>query len=298
MTFQTILEELDRLYEGQETVVEKDDEVVEEFCTDVALAESVDDEEITIVDDEPATDDSIEASEDETAEVSSEDIIEEPTEEAQFVLECASCGGLTISLSADVEVDDELGLANVGAACKYCDETTGYKVIGTFVPNEDTDINEDNKDTEAAEDASSEDTEAVELEEGIFSKKNSKEEWTVGYRDENGRFKGVSLHDSKESAIDDRNQLEKDHPGVHYIIISGNKKDESLEELLDAKINLDATNFGGTGNDVSVLGGGLPEELESEEVAEEKEELEELLDADITIDAKGFGGSGNKVGIL
>lgn len=291
MTFQTILEELDRLYEEQKPVVEKDDEAVEDSCTESKLAETSDDEEIVIVDDEAETTDA-------DVEDSIDDQDEESAAEVQLVLECVNCGALTISSSADVKVEDEADLANVGTACQYCEAADGYKVIGTFIPNEDADVVEDNKNDEQTEDASSEDINTEELDEGVFNNKNSKEEWTVGFRDENDNFKGVSLHDSKESAIEDRDQLEKDHPGVRYIIISGNKKDESLEELLDAKINLDATNFGGTGNDVSVLGGGLPEELESEEVAEEKEELEELLDADITIDAKGFGGSGNKVGIL
>lgn len=68
------------------------------------------------------------------------------------------------------------------------------------------------------------------LDEGIFTKKKSKELWTVGYRDNSGKFKAVSVQGSKEDAITERNQLEKSNPKFKYVIVSGNKKDESLQE--------------------------------------------------------------------
>lgn len=73
---------------------------------------------------------------------------------------------------------------------------------------------------------------------------------------------------------------------------------DKLEELLDANISADLRNFGGTGNKVSVLSGGLPEELEKKDLSEEDEDLDELFNANIKLDARGFGGSGNDVGIL
>jgi hypothetical protein len=73
---------------------------------------------------------------------------------------------------------------------------------------------------------------------------------------------------------------------------------DKIEELFNANISADLRNFGGTGNKVSVLGGGIDEELETKELPEEDEDLDELFNANIKLDARGFGGSGNDVGIL
>lgn len=115
MNFQTILEELDRLYdEDLDTAKAEETEETEiaEACTK-SLTE--DDDEEVLVDDEP--------------------VIEDETPiDAQLVLECSKCGALVIKAEADVDTDEETGLANTGDACQYCEAEEGYKVIGTFTP--------------------------------------------------------------------------------------------------------------------------------------------------------------------
>lgn len=68
--------------------------------------------------------------------------------------------------------------------------------------------------------------------------------------------------------------------------------DEGL--LPDLNINLDAHDFGGQNNNVSVLGGGIAESCEDGKCDES------LLGADVNINANlsNFGGNGNDVGVL
>lgn len=156
MNFQTILEELDRLYEelpakevAKKEIEEVEESEVVEACDKKSLTEEADDEEIEIVDDET------EEVADEAPEEEPEEEVEEPAaeeEEArQLILECDNCGALVIRAEADVKVDEETDLANVGDVCEFCEESVGSKIVGVVAPYE------------------------VALEEGIFGKKKSKE---------------------------------------------------------------------------------------------------------------------------
>ena len=147
MNFQTILEELDRLYEelpAKETTKKEIDEVEEsevvEACDKKSLTEEADDEEIEIVDDE--------APEEEPEEEVEEPAVEEE-EARQLILECDNCGALVIRAEADVKVDEETDLANVGDVCEFCEESVGSKIVGVVAPYEEA------------------------LEEGIFNKKSA-----------------------------------------------------------------------------------------------------------------------------
>ena len=179
MNFQSILEELDKLYDAEVKKAEEakvEEEPVKEALVEAAeeaVEEVADDEEIEIVDDEV---------------------------EVKLVLACEGCGALMIKAEADVKFDDESGLANVGEACQYCEAEDGYKAIGTFAPYEAEEAEEESVEEvaeveaeEAAEEEIAEEEivaddivedEAVEesleevdaeeeLEEGIFSRKPS-----------------------------------------------------------------------------------------------------------------------------
>jgi hypothetical protein len=121
MNFQSALEELNKLYEAvEEPTAEEvaEEEVEDKKLTEAAAEEEAEDEEIVIEDDE--------------AEEEAEP--EELEAEARFVLECVKCGGLIIKAEADVKIDEEADLANVGEECQYCGEAEGHKVLGTLVP--------------------------------------------------------------------------------------------------------------------------------------------------------------------
>lgn len=122
MNFQTILEELDRLYEEdcKKTCNEEVPEEVPEEALTEAAEEVVDDEEIEIVEDEPAED-----------EVPVDDDI---AEEVRLVLECANCGAVSIMAETAAKADEESGLVNLEESCQYCEATDGYKVLGVLTP--------------------------------------------------------------------------------------------------------------------------------------------------------------------
>jgi hypothetical protein len=125
MNFQSILEELDRLYE----------EDAKKSVTDEAAEEPKDEETETL---KEAVEDEAEAAEVEAIEDDAEIVDDEAEEtvELQLVLACAECGALMIKAEADVAVDEETGMANMDEACQYCEATAGHNVIGTFTPNE------------------------------------------------------------------------------------------------------------------------------------------------------------------
>jgi hypothetical protein len=149
MNFQSILEELDSLYEelpAAEAVKADTKADVEESC-DKPLKEA--DEEI-LIDDEPIIDD----------EVAAEEVAED--EPKQLVLECSKCGALVIKAEADVTVDEASDLVNVEEECAYCEETAGFKVIGNFLPTAGI---EEATEEEVAEDETTADEATEEVEE-------------------------------------------------------------------------------------------------------------------------------------
>ena len=149
MNFQTVLEELERLYD-EETVSEKPEEAKEEkVVTEAAEPDNddVDDEEIVIEDDEPAE--------------------EKGTEETiTFVLECCNCGAVSVKVDAEAKVDEESGLVNTDEACQYCEATEGYKILGTLNPyaaadtaEVEADVSVEEEEIEEAEEEAEEKTE-------------------------------------------------------------------------------------------------------------------------------------------
>ena len=151
MNFISTFEELNKLYE--EVIPEEDisveDAPIEEACVKEELTEAAD-EEIEIVDDETPID-----------EVPEEESVEDD-EPKQVVIECTKCGALVIKSEADIVVDEESGLVNVEDKCAFCEETEGYKIIGTMIPYEDAEVEE----TEVSE---VEDTESADVDEEVFN---------------------------------------------------------------------------------------------------------------------------------
>lgn len=170
MNFQTILEELDKIYEelpAEEAKKDGEDITTEEEVTeacDKTLTEDADEE--VLIDDEPIIDD----------EVAEEEI---PVEDAQLVLECAKCGALVIKPDSDVKVDEETDLANVDEACQYCEEAEGYKILGNLVVSEapaEEPKAEEVADEEMVEEALEKEKEAVSEETAVEETAKSTEE--------------------------------------------------------------------------------------------------------------------------
>ena len=123
--FRSVFDELSKLYEEIQNEDEKElepEEAVEESCVKEELVEAAEDDVIEIEDDEV----------DEVA-PEEEPAVEEPR---QLVIECAKCGALVIKDEADITSDEESGLVNMDDACAYCEESEGYKIIGSVLPYE------------------------------------------------------------------------------------------------------------------------------------------------------------------
>lgn len=135
MNFQTILEELDKLYVEEVKTGDVEEETAEDVAVaenpeDKVLNEAVEDEEI-LINDEPIIDD-------ETPEAEATEDVEDNETEAsdmQVVLECTNCGALTLSLNTEIRSEED-GLVNVEETCQYCEEAKGYKILGNLVPAE------------------------------------------------------------------------------------------------------------------------------------------------------------------
>lgn len=155
MNFISTFNELDKLYES----VENDKTKSLYSCTECGFeAELFDDEfdgscpnchdhhgafnkceesleeaksEEEVIEDEIPVDD--ESQEQNTAEEAEQEETDEEVNKP-IVLECSKCGALVIKDESEVNVDEESGLANVGEECSYCEESEGFKAIGTFEP--------------------------------------------------------------------------------------------------------------------------------------------------------------------
>lgn len=101
--------------------------------------------------------------EDETAEEAEEEIGEEVVNKP-IVLECVKCGALVIKDESEVTIDEESNLANVGEECAYCEESEGFKAIGTFEPYVVATVEDEAPEEEAEAEVIEDDV----IEEGIF----------------------------------------------------------------------------------------------------------------------------------
>jgi hypothetical protein len=259
MNFISTFDELNKLYEEIEPK-----EVVEEACTKKALAEAADEE--IFEDGAPA--------EDATDDAEIEIIDNEPK---QVILECDKCGALVIIDEADIKVDEETDLVNVGTECKFCEEKEGYKIIGSVLPYEAT--------IEADEPIE----EAFEMFKGPVKWGKLKKNHTLEPVDGTDFKKGDLLveipSDRINKIMDDDtacyvtkvsqqgNEVEIHlgggqgsyywRPGKKQLVraIKGKgtqveedlAEDEELEELLDIKPSVSLSLDGGQGNDVDVL---------------------------------------------
>lgn len=80
-----------------------------------------------VIEDEVQVDE--ESQEQSAVEEEQEEVINKP-----IVLECTKCGALVIKDESEVIIDEESELANIGEECTYCEESEGFKAIGTFEP--------------------------------------------------------------------------------------------------------------------------------------------------------------------
>ncbi len=244
---------------------------------------------------------------------------EAPTEEPrQVIIECDKCGALVIKDEADIVVDEETDLVNVEEECQFCEEVTGFKIIGVVAPYEPAveeepveDVVEESfnnskllKEIEKTNELKTEhESEYLTLNEeaediidedlaDVYRKTFDKPASTKAqqsWEDElNGEMGEIS--DKRRKHLERKFAQQRDWEKRHA---KGSDKEE-LEEVLDVNVDADLRDFAGTGNKVSVLNPGL-ESLDREK---DEEDLEELLDANLKIDAKGFGGEHNDVSVL
>jgi len=118
--FNSVFEELSKLYEEEVREEAAAEEKVDEACKE-ELTEAADDvvvEDDAPVDEVPAEEPAVE---------------EEPR---QIICECDKCGALIIKDEADIVVDEETDLVNVEDECAFCEEANGYKIVGVVAPYE------------------------------------------------------------------------------------------------------------------------------------------------------------------
>jgi hypothetical protein len=210
MNFQSILEELDRLYEelpAEAAVAKAEDEELEvttEACNKT-LAEAADDEEV-IIEDEPIVDDEAE----EVAEA------EEENEPASLALECSKCGAIIIKPEADVTVDDATDLANINDECQFCEEAAGYTIVGVVAPYE-ANIEENEETAEAVE---TEDVaEEVPVDESLNEDlvEELEDDLEEGIFDKFKKNKNKNSDTEETSAPTNKN---KDYPDNYWVVVS------------------------------------------------------------------------------
>lgn len=223
MNFNNVFEELNKLYEEKPT--QKPEDKVEEGCKE-KLAEAAEDE------------------------VPADEVPVEEAEVKQLILECAKCGALVIKDEADVVVDEATDLVNVEDACAYCEETEGYKIIGTVIPYEATEEVEEEPAGEEAADAEDVEEEPVEeaLKETYYA--------CAEIDGEERRFPFNDREAARRYIADIKAGKAPEFAGkqVGSVWTEGFDPDEQdLEELFDITPSVNLSLDGGEGNDVDVL---------------------------------------------
>lgn len=233
--FNSVFDELSKLYEEAPKAAQKDtklEEAVKESCSKKLIKEAAEDENVIEIEDEDAA-------------------VEAPEEEPkQLVLECSKCGALVIKSENDVMIDEESDLANVEDACEYCEETEGYKIVGSLVPYET--------------------VESTDIEEGLFSKKPS-HALIIKYKD-GGKANNAKSDWYCFATSSDQAKLKKEEARLKS---EPNYTDVELKvvDMKTAKNLVHKDEFAGAEN--------LDEAIEEEST--NKEELEEILDFDVPI---------------
>ena len=244
-----------------------------------ALTEAAEDEEIEIVDDEVAVE-----------EIPAEEPVVED-EPKQTIIECSKCGALVIV--DEVEVDEESDLVNVKDECKFCEEKEGYKIIGSVLPYEAAEADEEEPVEEPVEDVVEESLNNSELLKEIEKTNELKTEHESEYLtlNEEANIVDEDLADVYRKTFDKPASINTQQAWEDRIVdletqledpnLPASKKakirkeiarletkfaqqrdwearhandDEELEELFDIKPAVSLSLDGGTGNDVSVLG--------------------------------------------
>ena len=223
MNFNNVFEELNKLYE--EKPAQKPEDKVEEGCKE-KLAEAAEDE------------------------VPVEEVAAKDTEARQLVLECTKCGALIVKDEADVVIDEATDLVNVEEACAYCEETGGYKIIGTMIPYEATEEVEEEPAEEEVEEAEDIEEEPVEeaLKETYYA--------CAEIDGEERRFPFNDRDAARRYIADIKAGKAPEFAGkqVGSVWTEGFDPDEQdLEELFDITPSVNLSLDGGEGNDVDVL---------------------------------------------
>ena len=150
MNFISTFDELNKLYEEDNSKAKKSKRTCHEGCCKEELTEAADEDIVDeVFEDEHTDDEEIEIVDDEPK---------------QVVVECSKCGALAIKNIADIVTDEETGLINMEDSCEYCEESEGYKIIGTMLPYEES------KEEEIADDAEEASTEESPAEEAPAEK--------------------------------------------------------------------------------------------------------------------------------
>ena len=253
--FNSVFEELSKLYEEpvkevaakdankDDAKAETETEVVE-ACKKQELIEAADEEEV--VDEVPVEDAAADAPVDE------EEIEIVDDEPRQLVVECSKCGALVVMAEDKVVVDEETDLVNVEDECQFCEETAGYKIVGTMIPYEvveaEEDIPEESVDEEIPADEAAEEEEELidedlaDVYRKVFDKPastNAQQSWEDELNGEMGE-----ISDKRRAHLERKFKQQRDWEARHA---------DELEELLDIKPSVSVSLDGGEGNDVDVL---------------------------------------------
>lgn len=146
----------------------------------------------------------------------------------KIILECPVCHSFVFNDKDTIDVDVDSKLANITQECPYCCEIGGFNIIGQVQGFEE----EQPEDEVPAEEEIPAEDKPVEAE---------------AENDESGEAEEVVEESLTENKCDETECNEE-------------CKDADCEEGLigDVNLNLDAHDFGGTGNNVNVLGSSLP----------------------------------------
>lgn len=127
----------------------------------------------------------------------------------KVILDCEVCHSKLYKDLTDVNVDEELGLANKDDECPYCYSTEGFKVIGQvadFNPTEEVKVSKEGDDTDVTVDGEKVVDEMLRRESNSERRKRIKRSLDKVY----GEIKSAKSKSEKDELIDRQKRLEED----------------------------------------------------------------------------------------
>lgn len=158
----------------------------------------------------------------------------------KVILDCAVCQSKLYKDAAEVVINEEEGLANIGEECPFCQSADGYKIIGEVAPYSETEVDVE---VTPKEDGSEEATIDIETtgEKGMKAAEAAMDEFTKDKDDLSESINNINIDTDKETIS--VTATEKEEEGEEMIAPITDETKEKFQEETPDYVDIDIDEF-------------------------------------------------------